>query len=128
MSGRNPTNMPYASGVVDGNAPFAVIDGLGQGGYAAVVKARHTETEEVFAMKVVSKRAGARSKDRKRLALELKLMTELPYCPFLMRCHAAFETKTDVYFVLDLVTGGDLFYHLAQQVSDPVCLVNNTIW
>ena len=65
-------------------------------------------------MKVVCKRAGAKTKERKRLALELKLMTELPPCPFLMRCHAAFETTTDIFFVLDLLTGGDLFFHMAK--------------
>lgn len=101
-------------------ASLVVRGGLGQGGYAAVVKAMNTETGDMLALKKVSKCAGKSSKARDRIALELKLMTELPECPFLMRCHSAFETSTNVYFALDLVTGGDLFFHLAQaQMASP---------
>ena len=101
-------------------ASLVVRGGLGQGGYAAVVKAMNTETGDMLALKKVSKCAGKKSKARDRIALELKLMTELPECPFLMRCHSAFETSTNVYFALDLVTGGDLFFHLAQaQMANP---------
>ena len=95
-------------------AALVVLGGLGQGGYAAVVKAMNTTTGDIFALKKVSKCAGKNMKARDRISLELKLMTDLPECPFLMRCHSAFETSTHVYFALDLVTGGDLFFHLAQ--------------
>jgi hypothetical protein len=44
-------------------------------------------------------------------------MTEVPFSPFLQRCWAAFESASDLFFVLDLASGGDLFYHLAAKVS-----------
>ena len=94
-----------------------VISGLGQGGYGCVVQVTHEATGGMFAMKSISKARLTRSRDRRRLALELKIMTELPPSPFLNTCHAAFETKNDVFFVLDLVSGGDLFYHLAQRFN-----------
>ena len=117
-------------GVQQRVAPFVVTGGLGQGGYACVVKARHTESNGEFALKVVSKKVGARIKDRKRLALELRIMSELPANPYLIRCHAAFESASDIYFVLDLFTGGDLFYHLAKhqetsKVSSVIIIVNS---
>jgi len=43
-------------------------------------------------------------------------MTEVPFSPFLQRCRAAFESVTDIFFVVDLASGGDLFYHLASKV------------
>ena len=37
------------------------------------------------------------------MRFELKAMTELVPSLFLQRCHMAFESKTDLFFVLDLV-------------------------
>ena len=45
-------------------------------------------------------------------------MTELPPSPFLQRCYMAFESASQLFFVLDLVGGGDLFYHLVQKISE----------
>ena len=45
-------------------------------------------------------------------------MTELPPSPFLQRCYMAFESDSQLFFVLDLVGGGDLFYHLVQKISE----------
>jgi len=99
---------------------YIITGGLGQGGYACVVKAENTKTGKEYALKVLSKRACPNNKDRRRLKRELMIMSELPSCPHLMRCHTAFETANDVFFVLDLLTGGDLFYHLALvQESNP---------
>ena len=94
-----------------------VVSGLGQGGYGCVVQVVHEETDGMFAMKSISKARLTRSRDRRRLALELKLMTEIPKSPFLNTCQAAFETTSEIFFVLDLVSGGDLFYHLAQRFN-----------
>ena len=104
--------------------PYVVTGGLGTGSKACVMRVVHRETREPFAMKVHSKAALRTStKDRQRLARELRIMTDMPACPFLINCHAAFETETDVFFVIDLVEGGDLFYHMAnkqmQVQSDP---------
>ena len=90
---------------------------MGQGGYAAVLKAQHIETGEVYGLKVVPKGKLQKPRDRKRLALELQLMREMPPSPFLMQCHMAFESDADVFFCLDLVNGGDLFFHLVEQLN-----------
>ena len=97
--------------------PYVVTGGLGAGGYACVMRVEHRESREPFAMKVHSKAALRKSKDRQRLVRELRIMIDMPACPFLLHCHAAFETETDVFFVLDLIEGGDLFYHLATQMQ-----------
>mmetsp|Transcript_56221 Transcript_56221/g.127644 ORF Transcript_56221/g.127644 Transcript_56221/m.127644 type:complete len:287 (-) Transcript_56221:374-1234(-) len=97
--------------------PYVVTGGLGAGGYACVMRVEHRESREPFAMKVHSKAALRKSKDRQRLARELRIMIDMPACPFLLHCHAAFETETDVFFVLDLIEGGDLFYHLATHMQ-----------
>ena len=57
-----------------------------------------------------------RSRDRRRLRNELKVMTDIPASPFLQRCHAAFETATRLFFVVDFNAGGDLFNHLVKDI------------
>jgi len=101
----------------DGRAPLVVTGGLGQGGYAVVLRAKHEETGKDYALKVMSKSKLSRSRDRRRLAVEIKIMTAIPPSPFLMKCHSAFETSGDIFFVLELVSGGDLFYHLAERFN-----------
>jgi len=66
----------------------------------------------VLSLKVTLKTRVPRSRDRRRLRNELKVMTDLPASPFLQRCHAAFETATRLFFVVDFNAGGDLFNHL----------------
>ena len=104
--------------------PIVVTGGLGQGGYAVVLKAAHPETNEPFALKVrarsariietsaqipqhsrrtqvISKAKAPTKRERGRLAVELKVMTEVAPSPFLQRCHMAFESTTDIFFVVN---------------------------
>ena len=109
-----------------------MVAGLGQGGYACVVECEALEPPSPppppngggqrqpagrFALKVVPKHKAARRRERARLAVELSVMTEVPPSPFLQRCHGAFESASDVFFVVDLAGGGDLFYHLARRIQ-----------
>ena len=91
--------------------PLRVVGGLGEGGFGTVVRVLH-DSGTTFAMKVVPKSTSPRSRDQDRLRVELLLMTELAPSPFLQRCHMAFESTTDVFFVVDFAAGGDLFAHL----------------
>ena len=109
---------PGGGGGGGGAAPFVVADGLGRGGYACVVSARHVATGLPYALKVVSKAGAGRAKDLARLALELRAMTEVAACPFLVRCHLAFESPAAVFFALDFVGGGDLFFRLEELARD----------
>jgi serine/threonine protein kinase len=99
-------------------AQYHVVEGLGSGGYAVVVKVQEVDTGKFFAMKVItkSKRHGRRHRDR--MKTELKVMTEIDESPFLQRCLNCFENAAYVYFILDLQTGGDLFFHLVNKISD----------
>jgi serine/threonine protein kinase len=101
----------------EGGPVFMVLDGLGQGGYATVVKVQHLISKECFAMKVISKTCSLSKRERHKESLfnELKFMTEIPASPFVQRCHFAFESPTNVFFVVDLITGGDLFHHLTRR-------------
>jgi hypothetical protein len=103
---------------IDENSRFTVIEGLGSGGYAVVVKVQEEKTGKHYAMKCVTKSKRSGRKHRDRLRVELRVMTQMKPSPFLQRCYTAFENAAYVYFILDLQTGGDLFFHLVQKISE----------
>jgi len=35
--------------------------------------------------------------------------------PFLVKMHFAFQTETQLYFIMDYINGGELFYHLTRE-------------
>ena len=104
-------------GTVTGGS-LIVIGGLGQGSFADVVKVRNLETDKVYAMKVIAKKIVVSQKARERLSMELCAMTKMPRSPFLQRCYGAFESATNIFFVVDLNSGGDLFFHLSSRFSE----------
>jgi serine/threonine protein kinase len=90
------------------------VGGLGQGGFGIVVEVEDSSSGHRFAMKCLSKKNYSRLKDRSRLASEIDIMTNIAPSPFLLQCHLAFETFSDVFLVMELASGGDLFFHLDQ--------------
>ena len=80
---------------------YTVLNGLGSGGYSNVLLARHTERQDLVALKVLSKRLLKRPRDRDRLKNELRALTEIPSSPFIQRCFAAFESPSHVCFVTE---------------------------
>ena len=91
---------------------LVVTDGIALGGFSTVLRAQHTKTGEFFALKVLSKARMKKARDKNALAVELKVMALTTSSPFLIQCHGAFETAKEVFMALELVEGGDLFYHL----------------
>jgi hypothetical protein len=86
---------------LDSAGLYTVLNGLGSGGYSNVLLARHTERQDLVALKVLSKRLLKRPRDRDRLKNELRALTEIPPSPFIQRCFAAFESPSHVCFVTE---------------------------
>jgi len=83
-----------------------------------VVEVEDPKTHEAFAMKVMLKSKMVRSRDKRRLKNELSVLRKLPPSRFLQRCHDAFHTSARLFFVVDLMEGGDLFFALVQRVKE----------
>jgi serine/threonine protein kinase len=135
---------PFPRPTSNGIPSVEVLAGLGTGGYSTVVLVKPqgreaTDDTELFAMKVLSKVKQQRSKDKKRMANELAVLRGFRHdggddgggggsgarhshhhqtSRFLERCHAAFESATDVFFVCDYMAGGDLFQHMVRRMKN----------
>jgi serine/threonine protein kinase len=97
-------------------APYRVIDGLGQGGYGVVIKVAHEENGIEYAVKVISKSLSSKEHQEQHKT-ELKVMSQIESSPFIQRCFAAFESDSSIFFVLEFIEGGDLFHYLVDRIN-----------
>ncbi len=78
---------------------------LGQGSYASVFKCINKSTDKVHAMKILNKR-NCSSLDR--VMLEIAVMKRLDH-QHVTRIYETFEDDKNVYIVLEICEGGDLY-------------------
>mmetsp|Transcript_32449 Transcript_32449/g.50542 ORF Transcript_32449/g.50542 Transcript_32449/m.50542 type:complete len:514 (+) Transcript_32449:267-1808(+) len=81
---------------------------LGQGRFAVVKRATNRETGETVAVKVINKAKCTKPEDTAKLHREIDILKRIRH-PGCVQFHEVFETKTHVYIVMELVTGGELF-------------------
>ena len=98
-------------------ASLVVVGGLGQGGFADVVEVKHMVTGVNFAMKVIAKNRLQNKRSRRGITMEHQAMTKIAPSPFVLRCHASFESATNIFFVMDPCSGGDLYSHFVSRCS-----------
>jgi calcium-dependent protein kinase len=88
----------------------------GQFGYA--VAATHLKTKSERAVKVISKARFTRSADRQyhyeQLRAEIEVMKKLEHAN-VIKMFEVFETETELYIVMELCSGGELFDRIKSQ-------------
>uniref|UniRef100_A0A1A8RPG6 Serine/threonine-protein kinase Sgk1 n=1 Tax=Nothobranchius rachovii TaxID=451742 RepID=A0A1A8RPG6_9TELE len=88
---------------------------IGKGSFGKVLLARHKETTRYFAVKVLQKKIILKKKEHKHIMAERSVLMKNIKHPFLVGLHYSFQTVDKLYFVLDFVNGGELFYHLQRE-------------
>ncbi|CAD5125386.1 DgyrCDS13623 [Dimorphilus gyrociliatus] len=96
---------------------FSVHRIIGRGGFGEVYGCRKADTGKMYAMKCLDKKR-IKMKGGETLALNERIMLSLVStgegCPFIVCMTYAFQTTEKLCFILDLMNGGDLHYHLSQ--------------
>ena len=80
---------------------------LGEGGFGKVKLAKGKESGEYYALKAQNKQFIVDNGQKKYIMSELKLMYKLKH-PNLLMLHCAMQDKKYVYFLLDLLPGGEV--------------------
>ena len=86
---------------------------IGKGGFGKVWKVQHKKTKDYFALKEMSKRKIIDKKSENSINSEKKFLSFLNH-PFIVNMHYAFQDMDNLYLVIDLLTGGDLRYHISR--------------
>jgi len=84
---------------------------IGEGGFAKVMKVRHTKSNEIYACKVLSKKRLLEDQHVVNIFIERGILIRLRH-PFIVSLQFAFQAKDNLFFVLDYCAGGDFFQHL----------------
>lgn len=90
---------------------FILLRSVGKGAFGKVRVVQHKQTRELYALKYINKSKCVRMKAVLNIVQERKLLEEIDH-PFVVNMRYAFQDDENCFFVLDLMLGGDLRFHL----------------
>lgn len=93
---------------------FKMFKIIGRGSYAEVVLVRHKETNKVYAMKILKKNRMKKVKQKLNVVIERNILVGINH-HFVIKLKYAFQTKDELYFILQYCPGGELFNLLSMR-------------
>lgn len=94
---------------------FEFLKVLGKGSFGKVLLARHKEENSLYAVKVVNKSFVVRRNEARHMMSERNVLLKNKSNPFLVELKYSFQTTGRLYFVMDFINGGELFFHLQRE-------------
>ncbi|XP_037015082.2 serine/threonine-protein kinase 32C [Artibeus jamaicensis] len=95
---------------------FQILRAIGKGSFGKVCIVQKRDTGKMYAMKYVSKRQCIERDEVRNVFRELEILQGLEHV-FLVNLWYSFQDEEDMFMVVDLLLGGDLRYHLQQNVQ-----------
>ncbi|CAJ0757600.1 20155_t:CDS:1, partial [Entrophospora sp. SA101] len=77
---------------------------------------RKKDTNRIYAMKVLHKQDLIERREVEHTLAEKNILIRAESCPFLVGLKFSFQTRTHLYLVTDFMNGGELFWHLQNEV------------
>ena len=94
---------------------FEILKTLGQGAFGKVMLSRH-KNGKLYALKIVKKNEVMENEDDITITMTernvLKLGTE---CRFITSLFCSFQTRDRLFFAMEFLNGGDLFFHIIKE-------------
>eukprot|EP00755_Sulcionema_specki_P014258 Sspe_Gene.56212::Locus_30927_Transcript_1_1_Confidence_1.000_Length_3618::g.56212::m.56212 len=90
---------------------FDFLAVLGRGSFGRVCKVREKATGDIYACKVLQKAALVKEKQVQNIRREKSLLLNLSH-PYIVKLHAAFQTRGRLFLLFDFLSGGELFFHM----------------
>ncbi len=92
---------------------FKFLYVIGKGGFGRVWKIQSKKLKKIYALKEMSKLKIIDKKSEKSINSERKFLSKLHHT-FIVNMHYAFQDKENLYLVMDMLSGGDLRYHISR--------------
>mmetsp|Transcript_21157 Transcript_21157/g.59545 ORF Transcript_21157/g.59545 Transcript_21157/m.59545 type:complete len:460 (+) Transcript_21157:176-1555(+) len=90
---------------------FELLTVIGKGSFGKVLQVRKKDNSRIYAMKVLNKKNIMERNEVEHAKTEKSVLQKLVH-PFLVNLHYSFQSPDKLYFIMDYVNGGELFYHL----------------
>ncbi|XP_018412490.1 PREDICTED: serine/threonine-protein kinase 32A-like [Nanorana parkeri] len=116
MGANNSSKTPLCDGNDEVNFNhFEILRAIGKGSFGKVCIVQKNDTKKMYAMKYMNKQKCVERNEVRNVFKELQIMQGLEH-PFLVNLWYSFQDEEDMFMVVDLLLGGDLRYHLQQNV------------
>lgn len=92
---------------------YTIGEQIGQGGHGAVYHAKHDESEQTYAIKVILPEHASDERLIERLRIEAQIIKDLRH-PNIVHLHEYWEDADGIWMVMPWVDGGDLRKELEQ--------------
>ncbi|KNE62373.1 AGC protein kinase [Allomyces macrogynus ATCC 38327] len=101
---------------------YQMIKVLGKGCMGKVLLVRHKRSSNLYALKSISKSSVIVNGELNHTLAERQILTTIAQIqhPFLIQCHHAFTSESELFLVLDFVAGGDIATQLARHGRLPL--------
>lgn len=93
---------------------FMIFRTLGRGGFGLVSSCKRAFSGKMYAMKMMNKKRIKLKKSEKLCLNELTTLKAID-SKFIVCLRYAFTSPTDIFLILDIMTGGDLGFHLQRK-------------
>ncbi|TFL03995.1 kinase-like domain-containing protein [Pterulicium gracile] len=93
---------------------FSLHSAVGKGAFGKVRVVEHKRSKELYALKYIDKQRCIKQKSVSNIIQERRLLEEIEH-PFIVNMRYAFQDDENCFFVLDLMLGGDLRFHLERK-------------
>ncbi|XP_067255853.1 serine/threonine-protein kinase 32B-like isoform X5 [Chanodichthys erythropterus] len=94
---------------------FQILRAIGKGSFGKVCIVQKMDSRKMYAMKYMNKQKCIERDEVRNVLRELQVMQRLQH-PFLVNLWFSFQDEEDLFMVVDLLLGGDLRFHLQQNV------------
>jgi len=90
---------------------FELLNVIGKGSFGKVIQVRKKDTGKIYAMKVLNKATIIERNEMEHTKAEKSILQKLCH-PFLVNLNYSFQSPDKLYFIMDYINGGELFFHL----------------
>ena len=94
---------------------FDVLKLIGKGSYARVYLVRNKSNQKIYSMKKLNKPFIKRNKQEQHIINERILLSKMNN-PFLVKLFCCFQDQEHLYFIMEFIQGGELFFHLHREL------------
>jgi len=93
---------------------FQLLHTIGKGSFGKVLQVRKKDNGQIYAMKILNKKNIIDNNELEHTKTERNILMKLAH-PFLVNLNYCFQSEENLYFIMDYINGGELFFHLQKE-------------
>jgi Protein kinase domain len=94
---------------------FELLKVIGMGAFGKVLQVQNKQSNQILAMKVISKRLLRRKAGYiENVQAERNILKRVNH-PFVVKMHCSFQTREKLFIIMDFLAGGELFLRLGRE-------------